>query len=176
MTTWRDSHDAAIADADSDSSNRSDSGATWRGLGFEVAGTRLVVSLAQVGELVACGQVTPVPLTKSWVKGIANVRGRLLTVCDLSAYLGYAPLPVTPSSRVIVINTEAFQCALLVSKVYGLSHFDVEQQRPDMSSLDVCVQPYVDRVFAQEDTVWGVFNIDRLLQDDDFKQAGIDCV
>lgn len=146
----------------------------WHGLGFELAGAHLVLPLTQVSELVACNQVTPVPLTKSWVKGITNVRGRLLTVVDLSAFLGKSPLQINQVNRVIVINAESFQSALLVSKVFGLKHFDEDQARQDASVLDASVQPYVDYAFADNDILWGVFNVDRLVHDENFNNVGLD--
>ncbi|MDH3688215.1 MAG: chemotaxis protein CheW [Gammaproteobacteria bacterium] len=148
--------------------------ATWRGLGFEVANTRLVLPLTQVGELVACGHVTPVPLTNSWIRGIANVRGRLFTVVDLSAFLGKPALQLTQSRRVIVINAEGFQSALLVDNVLGLKHFDQEQQSTDGSDLDDALRPYVDYEFIDNDSRWAMFNVDRLVQDEKFRRVAVE--
>ena len=57
--------------------------AQWQGLGFLVGGTRLVSKIGDVTELLQMPKLTPLPAVKSWVKGIANIRGRLVPIVDL---------------------------------------------------------------------------------------------
>jgi twitching motility protein PilI len=62
-------------------------GASVAQLGLAIGGARYLVDLAEVGEIVAPVPVTPVPLTRPWYLGLANVRGSLLGVIDLARYL-----------------------------------------------------------------------------------------
>ena len=56
---------------------------TWQGLGFRIGSINLIVPLEQVSEILTEVQLTEIPGVKSWVKGIANVRGNLLPIIDL---------------------------------------------------------------------------------------------
>ena len=58
----------------------------WVGIGFRLGAERFVTSRADVREVLPIpDQVTRVPGAKPWLRGIANLRGQLLTVVDLSA-------------------------------------------------------------------------------------------
>ena len=71
--------------------------AQWQGLGFLVGGVRLVAKLGEVGELLQVPRLTTLPAVKPWVRGIANIRGRLVPIIDLHSFLG---LPTTlPASQ-----------------------------------------------------------------------------
>lgn len=98
-------------------------GASVAQLGLGIGGARYLLDLAEVGEIVAPPPLTAVPLTQLWYLGLANVRGNLLGVIDLAAYLG-APAASNESAgapRLAVFAPAlGFNCALLASQVYGL--------------------------------------------------------
>lgn len=102
-------------------------GASVAQLGLAIGGARYLVDLAEVGEIVAPVPVTPVPLTRPWYLGLANVRGSLLGVIDLARYLddGHVAAAAVPGStpRLLVFAPAlGLNCALLASAVYGLRH------------------------------------------------------
>ena len=97
--------------------------ATWSGLGFRVGDLRLVAPLGHISEVVPPVGVTPVPGTKRWLKGIANVRGDLLTIVDLADFLGKEPIVSDADCRLLIMNVAGLRSALLVPEVIGLRHF-----------------------------------------------------
>ena len=59
------------------------------GVGFRLAGENFVTPREEVREVLPVpDNLTRVPGAKPWLKGIANVRGHLLPVVDLKAFLG----------------------------------------------------------------------------------------
>jgi len=103
-------------------------GASVAQLGLAIGAARYLVDLAEVGEIVAPVPVTPVPLTRPWYLGLANVRGSLLGVIDLARYLDDGHVAATPAAagstpRLLVFAPAlGLNCALLASSVYGLRH------------------------------------------------------
>src|SRR3974390_1468591 len=51
-----------------------------------------VLDMNTAGRIVTAPPITPVPWTKPWYLGLANVRGRLVGVVDLPSLAGGAPL------------------------------------------------------------------------------------
>lgn len=97
-------------------------GASW--LAVQVGGRNYLVSLEQAGEIFAWPSVLRVPYTQSWFWGVANLRGSLVGVVDLAAYLGH-PVVRTEQSlhevSLLVVNP-ALQSnvALVVDRLLGL--------------------------------------------------------
>ena len=68
----------------------------WQGIGFQLGGTRLVSPMGEVNEILKVPKITALPGVKSWLLGIANVRGRLMPIVDLG--IGAGPVASSRSS------------------------------------------------------------------------------
>ena len=77
---------------------------TWSGIGFRIGEQYLVSPTDEVLEILKYPPLTRVPSALSWVKGIANVRGSLVPVMDLKAFLGDESIKLARESRVLVIQ------------------------------------------------------------------------
>ncbi|WP_281645292.1 chemotaxis protein CheW [Parendozoicomonas sp. Alg238-R29] len=100
----------------------------WSGVGFMLNGQRYVSPLEDVHEILHIPEtVTDIPGAYPWVKGVANVRGRLLPLIDLSGFFGFESGPVQQSEqRALVVEQGDLYCGLVVDAVSGLQHFEVE--------------------------------------------------
>jgi twitching motility protein PilI len=87
------------------------------------AGGHWLMPLAEAGEVLAVGALTPVPLTRDWFRGMVSVRGTLYAVSDLSAFAGGPPVTLTPQAKLVLVGQpRGGNAALLVSRVLGLRH------------------------------------------------------
>jgi twitching motility protein PilI len=90
-------------------------------LAMQVGTENWMVDLADAGEMLPVPRITPVPLTRPWFKGMANIRGNLYCVVDFSAFLGGPESTITDQSRLLLIS-ERYRtgAALLVDRSLGL--------------------------------------------------------
>jgi twitching motility protein PilI len=149
----------------------------WSGIGFRIGNQHLVVPLGEVLEILTYPRLSKVPGAKSWVLGIANIRGNLLPVMDLSGFLGEQLTKLNKRSRVLVINNvvnnKDSYSGLLVDEVLGLRHFYEEEQTTQLPMSDMSVLPYVDRAYKKGDKHWIVFSMHKLTQSDLFMQIAV---
>jgi len=146
---------------------------SWQGLVFTVAGVRLVSDMHEVSELLRMpNTITKVPGAKPWLVGVANVRGNLLTIVDLQAYLGGKPIVTGKSSRVLVIQRGEFAAGLLVPSVIGMREFEF-QHRLANARLEGAVGAYVYEAFQIDRELWPVFNMRALTTDPNFVSAAL---
>lgn len=99
--------------------------ASW--LAVECRGQGLLFPLQQAGEIFSLVPLQPVPHTRNWFAGVANLRGGLHGVVDLGAFLGMngrsaaAAEGTRDQARLIALNpTIGLNCALLVDRLAGL--------------------------------------------------------
>jgi len=145
----------------------------WSGLGFRVADLQLVAPLDHVSEVLPCPTVTLVPGTKRWLKGIANVRGTLVTIVDLPEFFGKDPVRLDDRSRLLILNISGLSTALLVNEVVGLRHFDEEQEKQDISGLDDPALAHVSGAFLRDNVLWGVFDMNSLAESEAFRHVAV---
>jgi len=147
-------------------------GREWAGIGFRLGGWRFVAPMEQVIEILTLPRLSPIPRTKPWVKGIANVRGTLLPIMDLSAYLERAST-LTRLSRVVVVRDGELTVGLVVDEVLGMRRFPEEDRAPVSEEVDEVLRPYLASSFSADDGDWYVFSMQALVQSPQFlKVAG----
>ncbi len=93
-------------------------------LGVQVGDRNLLVGLSEVGEIVALpGEITPVPLTHEWFRGLVNLRGSLYGVSDLARFEGRDATSLTKSSRLLAFAPRlGLQAAIVVDRMLGLQN------------------------------------------------------
>lgn len=98
--------------------------ASW--LAVQCAGRGLVFPLHTAGEIFTAAGVLPVPHTRPWFLGVANLRGGLHGVVDLGCFLGLRARPpslegVGEQARLLALNpASGAHCAVLVDRLAGL--------------------------------------------------------
>lgn len=64
------------------------------------------ISIDRVREIVMVPEITPVPESGEFIRGIVNLRGRILPVLDLGLRLGLGPGPRDGSGRILVVEQD----------------------------------------------------------------------
>jgi len=145
----------------------------WTGVGFRIGSNNLVVPLGEVVEIIDYPNISAVPLTQSWVRGIANLRGNLLPVIDLNGYLNGSVAQTTSKSRVLVVDYNGVYSGLVVDEVYGLKHFMEDEFTEEDCGVEHCLQPYIQNGYRRNEKVWGVFSLFALAESPQFLQVAV---
>lgn len=147
----------------------------WSGIGFQLFGQRFVAPMAEVTEMLDLPHYTQLPGVQSWVRGVANVRGRLLPLTDLAAFLGGKLEAPRRQRRVLVIENGDLFSGLVVDAVWGIQHFPVDTYVPEMAGIEYqATIPFLQGSFRTEDNHdWLVFSPWTLLRDEKFFQTGL---
>ena len=146
----------------------------WQGVVFEIGGQRLVAPMGQVSEVLTMPEYTSVPLVKPWMLGIANIRGRLLPLTDLSRFLQVpSRLSQMSQRKVIVVEHDNVFSGLLVDQVLGIEQFTKDQYFPEAIEPNSPFAPYNHGKFFKDEQDWYVFMPSLLAQDLQYTDAAI---
>jgi purine-binding chemotaxis protein CheW len=86
-------------------------------LTFGLAREEFGIPVTQVREVIRVADITRVPHAPAHVRGVANLRGRILAVVDLRSRLGLPEAEPTPRSRIVVVDLRGRVLGLLVDAV-----------------------------------------------------------
>lgn len=84
------------------------------------------IPVARVREVIRVGEITRVPQAPPNVRGVTNLRGRILPVVELRSRLGLAPAELTPRSRIVVVEVSDRVLGLLVDAVLQVAKVPLE--------------------------------------------------
>ncbi|WP_439133114.1 chemotaxis protein CheW [Pseudomaricurvus sp.] len=143
----------------------------WSGIGFELMGRRFVAPMGEVSEMLEVPYYTRLPGVKPWVKGVANVRGRLLPVCDLAVFLGDRIHSPRKQQRILVLENDDLYTGLLVDRVFGMQHFPVDTYRAELSYEQQDAASFSEGCYLNDGVEWTVFRPERLCADAQFLNA-----
>jgi len=143
------------------------------GIGFRIGSNSLVTPLGEVVEIIDCPDISAVPLTRPWVRGIANLRGNLLPVIDLNGYLSGSVAKITSKSRVLVVDYNGIYSGLVVDEVYGLKHFMEDEFTEEDCGVEHCLQPYIQNAYRRNEKVWWIFSLFALAESPQFLQVAV---
>jgi twitching motility protein PilI len=145
----------------------------WVGIGFRLGAERFVTTRADVREVLPVpDQVTRVPGAKPWLRGIANLRGQLLTVVDLKSFLGAGSATTERQARVLVVASRDVPTGLIVDEVVGFRRFAANEYREEAPAGVIRCEHYVEGCYRRGSEVWPRFSLPKLLADEQFLMAG----
>src|SRR5450759_2986871 len=130
----------------------------WRGIGFRIGDRYFVSSIAEVNEILTLPQLTVVPGARSWLLGIANVRGNLVPVIDLRDFVGGGRSATSETTRVLVVRQHGGNAGLLIDEVLGQRSFSEEQLAATVGEVDEKYDRFVGENVQLGEVLWGLFS------------------
>lgn len=144
----------------------------WVGVAFRVSAENFLVAREETREVLGFPSVvTRVPGSKPWIRGLANVRGQLLPVIDLRAFLGGGATNIGRATRVLVANHREVPAGLLVDEVQGFRRFSDGEFSATLPPTIVHCERYLAGAFRRGVDSWPVFSLRTLLESAEFLQA-----
>lgn len=139
-------------------------------LGVKIGGNNWLLDLSDVAEVMPLPVISPVPLVHSWFKGVANLRGNLVSVSDIAAFMGTGSLSSSPAARLLLLHPRhILHSAILVDKMLGLKHLaDLTLDSSAEKSSEWSGDVYRDAAGA----AWCSMNISALVVQPAFLQTG----
>lgn len=140
-------------------------------LALRLSSWNLLFSMDDVAEIIPVPRITRVPGVKRWLLGIANLRGKVISVSDLRDFLTSRPTTQLPGSQIVVVRSGEWDYGLLVDEVVGMRHFGPQHRLPALDTVEEALRPYVVEAFLHDNKYWLVFNASALLVDPQFADA-----
>jgi purine-binding chemotaxis protein CheW len=139
---------------------------------FTLSDTEYTVSIANVLEIGRPMVVTPVPNVPDWVLGIANLRGDIISIVDLRAFLGMERISYGQASRMLVAQArqEDMTTGLIVDRVNEIRYLSLDRIGAPAGPIADQVTPYLCGVYEHDGRLLAVLDFDRLLLSSEMQQ------
>lgn len=140
-------------------------------LTFGLANAEYGLEILKVRQIIGYMEITAVPQTPKYVKGVINLRGQIIPVIDLRVRFGMETIDVTEETCIIVVeaarNDRKFEAGIIVDRV---------QEVLDIAGKDIEPTPEFDSM-VNTDLVFGMGKVGdsvKILLDIDEVLAGDD--
>ncbi len=128
------------------------------------------VNVMQVQEVLRYSDIAPVPGAPSYVLGIINLRGSVVTVIDTRSRFGLMPADVTDNTRVVIIESDKQVIGILVDSVAEVVYMKASEieMAPNVGTDDSA--KFIKGVCNRDDELLILVDLDKLLSDDEWDE------
>jgi purine-binding chemotaxis protein CheW len=131
-------------------------------LQFNLAQEHYAIESRYVREVYPLKELTPIPCTPPFIRGVVNARGRILPVLDLKIFFELPDKGITDLHRIILVRGEDIELGLLADITTGIRSIPADHLQPSLPTLTGIRQEYLQGVTAERLIV---LNLGRILAD-----------
>ncbi len=149
-------------------------GATTQIIVFKLAGEEYALEIDKIKEVVPTPPISKVPLTPSFVKGVANIRGSILAIIDLEEKFELVQNKTTiDSNYTLVVDSEDLNMAILVKEVPNTLSVALENidRSPSIIQENSSEQSYIKGIVKLDKRLIILINLDAVISKGDLKTA-----
>lgn len=126
------------------------------------------LEIQYVNEIIQLQAITAIPETEDYIKGLINLRGKVIPVVDVRLRFKQAPFEYNDRTCIIVINIKSMMVGLIVEKIAEVVEIKDDNILPPPSvGRDKAQNKYVYGIGKVGDTVKLLLDPDKLLNDED---------
>lgn len=98
---------------------------------FGIGKERYAIPIHDIHEIIRVQEITPFPHTSIFVKGVINLRGKIVPVISLRRRFGFQDEDSTKRTRIVVINRQDEKVGILVDHVNKVIRIHDPQGPPE---------------------------------------------
>ncbi len=140
-------------------------------LTFTLADEEYGIGILKIKEIIGMMPITPVPRTPTFVKGVVNLRGKVIPVIDLRIRFGLKAMEYTDRTCIIVVEIAGESGSIMVglvvdtvSEVLNIKTNDIEETPAFGANLDT---DYILGMAKMEGGVKILLDIDKVLRSEE---------
>jgi purine-binding chemotaxis protein CheW len=121
------------------------------------------IDVRQVQEIRRVGEITSVPRAPEFVRGVINLRGRILPVLDLKRKLGLGDVALERAARIVVVRTQGRMLGLLVDGASQVLKVPISRVEPPPEEVVERGGDYIRAVAKLDDRLIILIDLERIL-------------
>ncbi|WP_367307445.1 chemotaxis protein CheW [Alicyclobacillus acidocaldarius] len=129
---------------------------------MRVGSERYGAHVSQVRSVERVGDITPVPRTLPFIKGVMHLRGAIVPVIDLAERVGLAQVSADEERRIVVADVDEMLVGMVVDAVEDVVQIAPESVEPPPSVVGGLEAVYLRGVARLGDDLLVLLNLERV--------------
>lgn len=127
------------------------------------------LKIQYVFEIIQIQSITEIPETEDYIKGLINLRGKIIPVIDVHLRFNQEPFEYNDRTCIIVLNVNSTMVGLIVERIAEVVEIKEEDivPPPNAGRMDQGERKYIYGIGKVGDTVKLLLDPDKLLNDID---------
>jgi purine-binding chemotaxis protein CheW len=144
---------------------------TMQLVSFRLAQEEFGIEITKVQEIILMGEITRVPQTPDYIKGLINLRNTVIPIVDLRLRFGLSEQKATDETRIMVVNVAGKTIGIIVDAVSEVLRISHEQIAPPPPSVAGLGREYLTGLVKFDTRLLILLNIDKILGEEESAAA-----
>jgi purine-binding chemotaxis protein CheW len=131
-------------------------------IGFYLDESLFGIDISNILEIIKYREITPLPESPPYVKGILNLRGKVIPVFSLRSKFGLYEKEEMEKGRIIVIENQSGDYGIIVDSVTEVLRIENNDINPTPELISGVSAEYIEGIVKLEETILIVLNINRI--------------
>ncbi len=136
---------------------------TMQLVSFGLADEEYGIEITKVQEIILMGEITRVPQTPDYIKGLINLRSTVIPIVDLRRRFGLAEQAAGDDTRIMVVNVAGKTIGIIVDAVSEVLRISKEQIAPPPPTVAGLGRKYLTGLVKLENRLLILLDIDKIL-------------
>ena len=134
---------------------------------FRLGDEKYGINVMQVQEVLRVAEIAPVPGAPSYVLGIINLRGNVVTVIDTRNRFGLMSKETDDNTRIVIIETEAHIIGILVDSVAEVVELRASEIETAPNVGNEETSRYIQGVTSRDNELLILVDLNKFLSDEE---------
>ncbi|MUK89040.1 chemotaxis protein CheW [Ornithinibacillus sp. L9] len=130
---------------------------------FTLKGQRFGVDVQQVISIEKIQEITKVPRTSEFIKGVINLRGETIPIVDLKERLEIEQTESSPNNRFLIVQVEDVQVGLIVDSATDVLDINTDAIQPAPKMIGGVQEVFLQGVAKLESELLIMLDLGRVL-------------
>lgn len=136
---------------------------TMQLVSFRLAQEEYGIEITKVQEIILMGEITRVPQTPDYIKGLINLRSTVIPIVDLRLRFGLSQEETTDETRIMVVNVAGKTIGIIVDAVSEVLRIAQEQIAPPPPTVAGLGREYLTGLVKLDARLLILLDIDKIL-------------
>ena len=138
---------------------------------FKLANEMYGIEITKIREIILVGEITQIPETPHYIKGLINLRSSVIPVIDLRARFSLPESTLNEESRIMVLNVAGRTIGIVVDSVNEVLRVGQDQVSPAPPTVASLGKQYMTGLVRLNEQLLILLNVDELFGEEQIAEV-----